>query len=71
MQTKDDQIAALLAVIDAAKAELAFMAADEADGSATGPTRRVRLGMIRDALLGVGNPEARRALGLLVETIDA
>lgn len=69
--TDGKRVAALLRVIDAARAEAAFMAADEADGSATARTRHVRLGMIRDALLGMGDAEARKALGLHFEVVDA
>ncbi len=64
-ETGDDRATVLLGVIEAARAEVAFAAADEADGTATQQTRRVRLKSITAALHGVGDVQARRALGLL------
>lgn len=56
------EIALLLELIGMAAAEVEFAQADEADGSATERTRRVRFASILDALNGVGSPKHRAAL---------
>lgn len=63
--TDAERIAALVQLIEMAKAEVAFAALDEVEGTATYRTWIVRLKDIARTLEGVGDITARRALGFL------